>query len=1610
MFKRILSSTVILSFFLTTLGPLPKAHADSVLGLPAPGTMVNLSPAYEPVMIKGLTVHKDNPFLFDFIVAEGQDKITGEPLKKEGEKLIKYFLASLAIPDKDVWVNLSPYEKDRTIPEALGQTDMGRDLLEQDYMLKQITASLIYPEKQLGKKFWDTVYSKAQIMYGTTQIPVNTFNKVWIMADKAEVFEHDQTAFVVGAHLKVMLEEDYLALQKHSGVIASEAKQSHTIPSQIVKQIVLPELEKEINTGRNFANLRQIFNSVILANWYKNNLKEALLNQVYADKSKVNGVVISDAKQSQEEIYDQYLRAYRKGVFNYIKEDVNAAGVTMPRKYFSGGLREGVAANPAMTTDAATLAPLADDTFMKMTTGLMSSPQDAAMTKKEHPKRMSFEEAEQIEKKVAEEKLMYANKVIKMTTDKTDSFLRAYNFRDLMDVIRLMAAMGDADQKEKGNGRLFFDREMPIFEAEKLRAQKAIEESQKSEFAYLDKRVDEEENHLIKMLNDVIHKNFFRLYELYSAYRRDNPLGKNEQMSAAEKEVNYLSAHMHENGNGPRLGRLILEVLFPTYILKQGEFDALEVKWAIDDLILFLEEPKTQTILLGSSTLIYKYDDTVEQTYNSKYSRITSGIVDNLAYAIAKKLGLKKVKMNPTMFNTSRSSGTGEGWQYEGKPSVSARKLRDMSIDIIYLLKAERDNMEDVLLKEGKSSCTFGSREAPKLLPAPAEPEPVALLEDGVGNKGADTGDKLLETGKIENNEALVIIPDEGAGKTKKNIKKQVVLQIASTEVDQPEGVVVKKEGSDNSNEFHITDEAQISAVVKVDQENNSDLTILDKEISGNGGQVKVIKEVGGVKNKVSSVTNAVLDTRGTVLELLKNFKASKEAILEGQESLLRDLEKNLGKKIYYDIFQIVTNHLNKLLGYAPDDLQQRLMKEYIIIYFAKGTPKFEYATPAKNSDTIDHKSIRFYDQGRKSFSDEDAYYSIEDYLKYQGRNIADGKSIDLIHNKMVPMVRDLLNLDYTFSLKDGFQGENEVPYAWMELDTDNEVFNNLKKQVKDPELYKSVTIIPDDEQAVIAKLKREGLPEKELKALNTRLLNANQPYKINEQNIKNIKVIAGHFNGVLEATEQNREIQKFNLGTLQKVPQIVREFFDEGYSYQAVRKILIKSIKIPSVVVAIDTTYHDRFKKAAAGTLLSSQSIDLEDSFETGNHGRADDMDFDDDGNLIIKRSIDKNKGQEELWKQDGISQEWGMTEEPVTLSNHKKKLPTLEWEFDKKANEYVTRIYDRNNKLRVRRISAKDWDVVKQFVSTDYTLALTVERDPNGKLVKPEIWKMDQKGLWEVAAKIEEHSAVAVALSKDGRLATIDLDGMVRIYRIKEKASIGEEYPSVVPPSTTAIAKIDNAMNSNIKEDVSSAINEAISNLGKFNLRENPKNQDLMLVYQDDRSPEKSTLSSSASEVFDKLGHLLSKKFKVDMVVDPLFLGFQFPENSKTKNTSKNLRAYARSMTAFLVNMKSGKEEDIRKQLDLAMSTPKEVLTNKPSWVQGGIDLNTSSGMQWKISKDGNGVEMNIDPAMLARIRRDGIDSLTPVIFKMTPITSIWPLVGLQGPPQAAHDVATV
>ncbi len=388
LWHRLTSSCIALTFILSSVIPPSTAAAQpspqTILNLPIPGTMINITSGYSPALIRGVITHPENPLDFDFIVSRGNSNLQGEALSEEARKMIKYFLASLTTPEDEMWVNLSPYEGDRIIAQSLGVTEMGRDLLAQDYILKQLTASLMYPEDKLGNEFWNRVHKKAMALYGTTDIPMNTFNKIWIVPDTATVYQSGASAFVLESRLKVMLEEDYVALHANMDnsrfsldqISEAQSKIISGVTSEVVKEVLIPEIEYEVNHGEHFAKLRQISNAMILATWFKQNLRESLLGKVYVDKNKTQGIDVED-REIKQKIYNQYLDAFKQGVYNYIKEEFDPSSQEIiPRKYFSGGF-EGKYLDAVTTYQAGTQLPAR---VQRMVIDLQESPQaDNAM-------------------------------------------------------------------------------------------------------------------------------------------------------------------------------------------------------------------------------------------------------------------------------------------------------------------------------------------------------------------------------------------------------------------------------------------------------------------------------------------------------------------------------------------------------------------------------------------------------------------------------------------------------------------------------------------------------------------------------------------------------------------------------------------------------------------------------------------------------------------------------------------------------------------------------------------------------------------------------------------------------------------------------------------------------------------------------------------------------------------------------------------------------------------------------------------------------------------------------------------------------------------------------
>ena len=91
------------------------------LVLPVPGVIVQLSPKFNPPVLKGIKVHPDNPFRFDFILDIGDsfsksksspNALIGDPqqeqLKTEATKLIKFrtmkkIVLSPIVLDRQKW-------------------------------------------------------------------------------------------------------------------------------------------------------------------------------------------------------------------------------------------------------------------------------------------------------------------------------------------------------------------------------------------------------------------------------------------------------------------------------------------------------------------------------------------------------------------------------------------------------------------------------------------------------------------------------------------------------------------------------------------------------------------------------------------------------------------------------------------------------------------------------------------------------------------------------------------------------------------------------------------------------------------------------------------------------------------------------------------------------------------------------------------------------------------------------------------------------------------------------------------------------------------------------------------------------------------------------------------------------------------------------------------------------------------------------------------------------------------------------------------------------------------------------------------------------------------
>ncbi len=307
MLKESLMFRVLACVVAFAVGYIGIAH-DALAAVPQAATAVpvGLSQAGDLPFVRGVNFDPANPFEMQFIIDPvGQKNVN----MKDREKILRYFLAALTIPEDKLWVNLSPYEKDRVIEDTVAQTEIGETLLEQDYLLKQLSASLTMPGTEIGDAYWN---SKSEILNLKSQIiNQDDLSKIWIKPSKVSVYDENKTVFISGIEFNVESEST-------------------------AQSALLPAIKNDVNTGKNFATLRQMVYSIVLAQWFKRKFAKSLY-AFYFDAEKTAGIDIADPAIKQK-VFEKYVAAFNQGAYDVTKKVRDENNRLVKRRYFSGGV------------------------------------------------------------------------------------------------------------------------------------------------------------------------------------------------------------------------------------------------------------------------------------------------------------------------------------------------------------------------------------------------------------------------------------------------------------------------------------------------------------------------------------------------------------------------------------------------------------------------------------------------------------------------------------------------------------------------------------------------------------------------------------------------------------------------------------------------------------------------------------------------------------------------------------------------------------------------------------------------------------------------------------------------------------------------------------------------------------------------------------------------------------------------------------------------------------------------------------------------------------------------------------------------------------------------
>ena len=280
------------------------------------------------------------------------------------------FMTGLAVNDYKFWVNLNPWEVDRIIDEELGQSEVGRIMLEADLQMKRDFSNYGNPcANETGKALWNLLDKKREDLVQrcmnrfpgeiieASNIIFKPVQRHWIVPDKAYAYSNGSLIYIINASLAINSEPvtDHSSFQVKNQDINNlsrdcieelnrSAQEYAEYYNNLEERMIQPYVVADINTDEKYEDLREVYAALALAQLYKS--KVTPRTDIFRDSldSSSASILKSQTPWQPKDIWDKYVYSFKNGEYKCWENTTakTAKGIrTKIRLHSAGGVEFG---------------------------------------------------------------------------------------------------------------------------------------------------------------------------------------------------------------------------------------------------------------------------------------------------------------------------------------------------------------------------------------------------------------------------------------------------------------------------------------------------------------------------------------------------------------------------------------------------------------------------------------------------------------------------------------------------------------------------------------------------------------------------------------------------------------------------------------------------------------------------------------------------------------------------------------------------------------------------------------------------------------------------------------------------------------------------------------------------------------------------------------------------------------------------------------------------------------------------------------------------------------------------------------------------------------------